>query len=83
MPTPSEILQALAQRNSSLDDIMPGSAPTAPMGAEPPEFFSDMENGGLGLAPMAAGGTIIGGPPPMSPAMRIALALEQAKQAQK
>lgn len=70
------------QKTGALDDISLGAVPMAPMGAEPPEFFSDAQNAGLALAPMAPGGTVAGGSPPVAPMMRVAIALEQARRTQ-
>lgn len=77
MPMPIELLKRL-QEAGGLNDVLMGALPIAPMGAEPPEYFSDVENAGLALAPMAAGGTVEGSLP-ANPAMRIAIALEEVR----
>lgn len=81
MPNAEEFLRRIAEQKA-LEEMGPGAPPMAPMGAEPPEFYSDVANAGLGNAPMAPGATTVGGSPQMlaNPAIQIALALQKARQ---
>lgn len=64
----SRILEQAAQPP---EDIVSAGAPAAPMGTEPPEFYSDVANAGLGA--MQAPITI-------TPQMAIANALAKKRQ---
>lgn len=80
MPGAEELLKRLAMQRE-MEAMGQGAPAPAPMGTEPPQFFSDADNAGLGTAPMAPGGTIAGDPRMAgNPAMQIAIALQRAKQ---